>query len=196
MHTTTHRGGRASGPRDAEAIFAATLGLLAEGGYDALTVEGAAARSGVNKTTIYRWWRSKDELIGAALVDSRLLEPVVPDTGSLEGDLVALARHIIGLLTGEPTRDLVTAVLAAAGHRPELARHAKVFFADRLSKESPVFARAVQRGELAADADPAALMDLLGGAIWFRLVIRSDTMTPDDAAPLVRTLLSGAARSS
>lgn len=184
---------RATGPRDAEAIFAAALALLAEGGYDGLTIEGTAARSGVHKTTIYRWWRSKDELIGAALMDSALLELDLPDTGTLEGDLAELARHIIRVLTGEPTRDVVTAVLAAAGHRPELARIARAFFDDRLSREGPVFERARQRGELAEDADPEVLMDLLGGAIWFRVVIRSGSMAPEDAEPLVRILLGGAA---
>ncbi|MFD0467130.1 TetR/AcrR family transcriptional regulator [Nonomuraea thailandensis] len=79
-------------PRKQQEIFDATLRLVAERGYDGLTVEGVAERSGVNKTTIYRWWPSKAALLGAALVESDVLGFDSPDTGSLRGDLVALVE--------------------------------------------------------------------------------------------------------
>ena len=74
------------------AIITATRELLAEGGVGRLTIEGVAERSGVAKTTIYRRWRSKSELVGEALRTLRQDEPP-PDTGSFRGDLRELAGH-------------------------------------------------------------------------------------------------------
>lgn len=181
------------GPRQASAIFAATLELLAEQGYDGLTIESIASRSGVNKTTIYRWWPSKDAVLAAALVHSDLLAFAMPDTGSLRGDLLALAREITQLLTGERTAPIVATVLAAAPRRPELAAVAHTFFAERLTREQPMFQRAIARAELPATADPAMIMDLLAGAIWFRILLRDQPMSSDYLSGAVDLVLHGAA---
>jgi AcrR family transcriptional regulator len=97
---------RSSGPRKAQEIFDATLDLLAEKGYEGLTIEGVAQQSGVNKTTVYRWWPSKGALLGAALIGARQLEFTPPDTGSLTGDLEALLHTIVTLLTARPACDI------------------------------------------------------------------------------------------
>ncbi|UZJ32853.1 TetR/AcrR family transcriptional regulator [Streptomyces endophytica] len=185
-------GKRAGGPRKAQEIFDATLDLLAAHGYEGLTIEGVAQRSGVNKTTIYRWWPSKGALLGAALIGARRLDFELPDTGSLQGDLEALLRAIVTLLTAPPSCDIAVATLGAVTHSPELAGHIREFFADRLARELPVFERAVARGELAADADPALLVDLLAGAAWFRLTLRQLPLDQDFVSRTVRTVLKGA----
>ncbi|MGX1759627.1 TetR/AcrR family transcriptional regulator [Streptomyces lydicus] len=185
----TQRGG---GPRKAQEIFDATLDLLAERGYEGLTIEGVAQRSGVNKTTLYRWWPSKGALLGAALVGARQLELTPPDTGSLEGDLEALLGTMTTLLTARPASDIAVAALGAVTHSPELASHVKDFFADRIAREQVVFDRAVARGEIAADTDPMLLMDLLAGAAWVRIVLRRLPLEKDFVARTVRTVLNGA----
>ncbi|OXM49994.1 TetR/AcrR family transcriptional regulator [Amycolatopsis alba] len=182
-----------NGPRKAEAIFAATLELLAEHGYDRLAIEAVAARSGVNKTTLYRWWPSKDALLAAALRDSGLFALDVPDTGSLRGDLLAVAAHILRLLTSERTSPAVIATLAAGPHRPELGEVARSFFADRMAREQPIFERAAARGELRDGVDPVVLMDLLAGAIWFRILLRGGEADPKFLEEAVDTVLGGAA---
>ncbi|MFE3882937.1 TetR/AcrR family transcriptional regulator [Streptomyces lydicus] len=185
----TRRGG---GPRKAQEIFDATLDLLAEKGYEGLTIEGVAQRSGVNKTTLYRWWPSKGALLGAALVGARQLELTPPDTGSLEGDLEALLGTMTTLLTARPASDIAVAALGAVTHSPELASHVKDFFAGRIAREQVVFDRAVARGEIAADTDPMLLMDLLAGAAWVRIVLRRLPLEQDFVARTVRTVLNGA----
>ncbi|MCZ1012469.1 TetR/AcrR family transcriptional regulator [Streptomyces lydicus] len=185
----TRRGG---GPRKAQEIFDATLDLLAEKGYEGLTIEGVAQRSGVNKTTLYRWWPSKGALLGAALVGARQLELTPPDTGSLEGDLEALLGAMTTLLTARPASDIAVAALGAVTHSPELASHVKDFFADRIAREQVVFDRAVARGEITADTDPMLLMDLLAGAAWVRIVLRRLPLEKDFVARTVRTVLNGA----
>ncbi|MGP8301207.1 TetR/AcrR family transcriptional regulator [Streptomyces inhibens] len=185
-----HRG---SGPRKSQEIFDATLDLLAAKGYEGLTIEGVAERSGVNKTTIYRWWPSKGALLGAALMGARRLDIEPADTGSLQGDLEALLHTITSLLTTPPASDIAVATLGAVTHSPELATHVRDFFADRLAREQPVFTRAIARGELAPDADPMLLVDLLAGAAWLRVALRQLPLDADFAPQAVHTVLNGAA---
>lgn len=169
------RGG--NGPRRSATIFATALELLGTEGYDGLTMESIAARSGVNKTTLYRWWPSKDAVLAAALENSELLTLTAPDTGTLRGDLLELTTGIQRLLTDPATAPIATAVLGAAADRPQLAAIGRAFFAGRLERERPVFERAVARGELPASADPAMIMDLLAGALWFRLLLRGEPVS-------------------
>ncbi|NUO99570.1 MAG: TetR/AcrR family transcriptional regulator [Nonomuraea sp.] len=176
-------------PRKQQEIFDATLRLVAERGYDGLTVEGVAERSGVNKTTIYRWWPSKAALLGAALVESDLLGFEPPDTGSLRGDLVALVEQARRLLTHPPASDVAVTALAAAVRHPEL--DARRFFADRFARERLIFERAAGRGELRESADPMLIVDLLAGAVWMRAVFRGLPLPPDFAAQAVATVLDG-----
>ncbi|MFI2186972.1 TetR/AcrR family transcriptional regulator [Streptomyces sioyaensis] len=192
MSEERHGTRRSGGPRKAQEIFDATLDLLAEKGYEGLTIEGVAQHSGVNKTTIYRWWPSKGALLGAALIGARQLDLAPPDTGSLQGDLEALLHTIATLLTTQPASDIAVAVLGAATHSAELAAHVKDFFADRIAREEPVFTRAVARGELPADADPMLLVDLLAGAAWIRVVHRQLPLEKDFVSRTVHTVLAGA----
>ncbi|BCJ39472.1 TetR family transcriptional regulator [Actinoplanes ianthinogenes] len=182
-----------SGPRRTAEILDATLRLLAERGFEKLTIEGVAERSGVNKTTIYRWWPSKAALLGAALIDAPMLRFPVPDTGSLHGDLAALARSLSRLLTEPPTAPLIAAALGAATHNAELASYTKAFFADRLAGELPIFERAAARGDLPDGADPMLIMDALAGAVWVRVLLRQLPIEPGFAENLA-TLVHPAAR--
>ncbi|WP_106402135.1 TetR/AcrR family transcriptional regulator [Actinocorallia populi] len=182
------------GPRRAAAIFQATLELLAEHGYERLTVEGVAERAGVNKTTIYRWWPSKAALLGAALTHGAPLDLAAPDTGSLRGDLTELVRVLVRLLTTPPASGVAVAAFGAAAGNPELAEYTRGFFADRLARERPVFERAVARGELSPDADPMLLTDLLAGAVWVRAVFRGLPVADDFPEHAVTAVLDGIGR--
>lgn len=184
------------GPRASEAIFHATLRLLAERGYPGLTIEGVAESAGVNKTTIYRWWPSKAALVHASVMHAQLLDFAIPDTGSLREDLVALVAAVLDMLTSERAGPVIRAVLGAAAGEPELASLSRDFLADRLRREAPVFTRAVARGELDPAADTMLLADVLGGAIWFRVLFRRLEVSPDFAAHIVDTVLDGFAHPS
>jgi AcrR family transcriptional regulator len=189
---TDRAGQRGAGPRRAQAIYASTLRLLADKGYDGLTIEGVAERAGVNKTTIYRWWPSKAALLSAALIEAPLLDFEVPDTGSLRGDLEAVMRAALVLLTTPATARIAIAALAAASRGPELAASARAFFADRLARERPLIERAVARGELPPDTDPTLLADLLAGAIWHRVVLRQTPIDGEFVVRAVSVVLDGA----
>ncbi len=182
-----------SGPRRTSEILDATLHLLAERGYEQLTIEGVAERAGVNKTTIYRWWPSKAALLGAALIDAPLLRFTAPDTGSLHGDLTALVQALVRMLTEPPSAAVAVAAFGAAAQNADLAAYARAFFADRLAAELPIFTRAAQRGELAPDADPVLIMDALAGAVWVRVVLRQLPIEEGYAAKLGSVLCAGIA---
>ncbi|WP_432930634.1 TetR/AcrR family transcriptional regulator [Microbispora sp. CA-135349] len=181
-------------PRKKDDILNAALRLLAEKGYEGLTIEGVAERSGVNKTTIYRWWPSKAALLGTALVEARALDFDVPDTGSLRGDLHALVGGLARLLTTPPAADIAVAALGAAANNPELAEAARDFFADRFTRERPIFERARERGEIADSGDPMLIMDLLAGAVWLRVVFRQLPLDDGFTERAVNAVLDGVGR--
>ncbi|WP_406835988.1 TetR/AcrR family transcriptional regulator [Streptomyces sp. AHU1] len=180
-----------SGPRRKEEIFAAGLELLAGRGYDAFTIEGVAQRSGVNKTTIYRWWPSKSELLRDALLHSGTLAFDLPDTGSLTGDLTEMAARVQDLLADPKTRAVVEAALVGAVRHPAMRELVTQFLDDRLGRHQPLFARAVERGELPAELDPALLVDAVAGALWIRLLVRRRPVSDDFAGQLVALLADG-----
>lgn len=126
------------------------------------------------------------------LIGARQLDLAPPDTGSLQGDLEALLHTIATLLTTPPASDIAAAVLGAATHSAELAAQVKDFFADRIAREEPLFTRAMERGELPADADPMLLVDLLAGAAWIRVVLRQLPLEKDFVSRTVHTVLQGA----
>ncbi|MFG2847115.1 TetR/AcrR family transcriptional regulator [Kitasatospora sp. NPDC048296] len=185
------RAGKRHGPRNASAVFEATMAMLAEHGYDRLTIEGVAARSGVNKTTIYRWWPSKDDLVAAALTDAALLTFDVPDTGSLRGDLTALVDYIARLLTEPPLANVAIGALGALPQRPELSRLMREYFDEMLARELAIFQRAASRGELVPGTDAETVLDLLGGALWFHTVVRPKPVDAAFVKRIVEYVLTG-----
>jgi AcrR family transcriptional regulator len=134
----------------------AALALLAEVGYDRLTVDAVAARAGAAKTTIYRRWQGKAELVVDAL-NSLKGAPDIPDTGSLRQDLRALAESMTsaeGQFGAQMTIGMVNAIAHDAGLRRVFGEK---FIAPRMAGFRTVLERAVARGEMPAGHD----LDLL-----------------------------------
>ena len=90
-------GGRTARVR--AAVIAATLAELAERGYSGVSLDGVAARAEVHKTTIYRRWRAKETLVLDAMLEQAGQTVAIPDTGSLRGDLLELARRSAAIQT-------------------------------------------------------------------------------------------------
>ena len=179
------------GPRSKPQILAATIAMLEAGGYAEVTIEGVAARAGVAKTTIYRWWATKAELVGEAV--SRRMDPGVhPDTGNLRDDLVAAfeitRRNFSGTFAGE-----VLPVLAAGQLRdPELIETFRVkFLRSRRALVKDLFDRAIVRGEIPADVDQALIQDMLAGAIVYRTLMSGEPFTDDIVQRMVDAVLRG-----
>lgn len=181
---------RPRGPRGAEAIHAAVLDLLADEGYAGLTIEGVARRSGVNKTTLYRWWPSKPSLVAATFRHAIARDLPVPDTGALRADLVALVRSKAAFFADGPGR-LAADVLAHTGADAELARLADELLGEHCAHVAQVTGRARARGELTGPVDDDLLADLLLGPVWLRAVVTHRPLSAEEADTLVDTLLTG-----
>ena len=140
---------RARGKPRERAILSAVTGLLGEAGYEAMTLDAVAARAHVSKTTIYRRWPGKAELVRAA-VDAHIAGRVVSarDAGSLRGDLLAVMRAMRSHLTPEFLAMMSGLVHAMRADR-ELAGSLRSLF-DQDSVSEQVIGRAVTRGELPA----------------------------------------------
>jgi AcrR family transcriptional regulator len=201
---TTQRNKTPDASRRSEAsrrsILRAAFDLVGEVGYGKLSIEGIAARAGVGKQTIYRWWPSK----GAVLFDAFLMltnEPsdssddeaaALPDTGDLEADLKLVLRATVDELNDprfdEPMRALTTEIL----HDPALAQA----YAERLAQpmrelKRQRLATAQQTGQLRGDLDLDLAVDILWAPLRARWLDRTDPLTHDYADRLVETALNG-----
>jgi AcrR family transcriptional regulator len=130
------------------AIYQATLDQLIEVGYAKLTMERVAERAGTGKATLYRRWNSRMELVLDAVAHHLPEAALLPDTGSLRGDLLALLRQQAEVLAGpvgEAMRALLSDALRDQGRIAELRQHARR--SDRHSLRLVVY-RAVDRGEV------------------------------------------------
>jgi AcrR family transcriptional regulator len=135
------------------AILIAVVELLGETGYEAMTMDAVAARAHASKTTIYRRWPGKPELVKAAVdgyVAGRL--PVSADTGSLRGDLMAVMRAMGGHLT-DGFLAMMSGLLHAMRTDPELAGVLRSHLADDYSAALPIIRRAARRGEVPPGAE-------------------------------------------
>ncbi|MFY7066249.1 TetR/AcrR family transcriptional regulator [Nocardiopsis changdeensis] len=171
------------------AVRAATLAELGERGYADLSVESVARRAGVHKTTVYRRWRDRQALVVDAFEHLAATEVPAPDTGALAGDLEALARALVGLLTS-PRGAVMTAMLADAARIPEIARARERVFADRVEHVRPVVERAVARGEAPPGTDPARVARALAAPVYLRLLVSGDPLDEGAAAEAVQTALA------
>ncbi|MEM7276133.1 MAG: TetR/AcrR family transcriptional regulator, partial [Actinomycetota bacterium] len=128
-------------------VIEATQTLVAEHGMDGATVDAIAKRSGVAKTTIYRHFRTGNELLVHAL-DCQVERIPAPDTGSLEGDLVAMFT-MLSHIAGDPgMRQMVLDMLSAASKDPDLAAVQEAMVAERKRPLEEIVLRAVDRGEI------------------------------------------------
>jgi AcrR family transcriptional regulator len=142
------RGGRPRDPSRDSVIRAAILRLLADIGYGALTMDAVASEAGVGKATIYRRWRTKQDLVVDTISDLNRAEAAPADTGSLEGDLRAMMHSLVSVITG-PTGAATLSLLSTVPHQPALA---EAFQNGPLAvwRESfdAIWARAEERGEV------------------------------------------------
>jgi AcrR family transcriptional regulator len=162
----------ARGQATTETLRRAVQELLEEVGYRALTIEGVALRSGVAKTSIYRRWPSKAEMVFDLILHSSAELPAMDDRGSLTGDIEALSARIVALVAGPLGRGIFPGLICdAAGDRALMQRFQATFVADGRNQIAQVLERSVRRGDV-TDAGAAADLQavLIGAALMFALL--------------------------
>ena len=180
-------------PRSAEAhqaILDATLTLLDEIGYGALTIEGVAARAGVGKTTIYRRWPSKLELAVDAVAEMRPESPP-EDAGSLEGDFAAVLRNQVARTAGGPVPRILPRLLAESMGDPDLHRAVQRELIQPIRAViGEILRRGLERGELRPDLDLELSTDMVHGTVVYRILMsQGDLAEAVTAVPRVLDLM-------
>jgi AcrR family transcriptional regulator len=179
-------------PRSEEAhkaILDATLELLAEVGFSALTVEGVATRAGVGKATIYRRWPSKLPLVVEAFGQLPSFEPC--DTGRLGDDLKRMLRSYIETFNATALAAVLPSLAGERAHNPELD---ELFTPVSLGRRRPLteaFERARERGEIPAELDIDLATDLVVGPIAVTLFFKGGRLSAKNVGAMVDLALHG-----
>jgi len=145
-------------------VLSAAAAEMARVGYVALRVEDVAARAGVNKTTVYRRWPTKADLVKDTLrgLGGDLRE--APDTGSLEQDLLELLRRVVARVTTLEGQGIYR-VLMAELHQPEVESFARSLREEHAAPWYEALSRAVDRGELPEGSDIKLVAEMIRGAV-------------------------------
>jgi AcrR family transcriptional regulator len=162
--------GRPRSSQSHEAMLQATLALLAEVGYEAMSMDAIAARAGVGKTTIYRRYNGKAELVADA-IESIREEVLIPDTGTLWGDLDALIENAAQISLSPLGRQSIAMILSSAASNAEFAQiYWMKYLQPRRQAFVVVIERAKDRQEIPADLDPGLVFDTLSGIMLYSLI--------------------------
>ncbi|MET8093671.1 TetR/AcrR family transcriptional regulator [Micromonospora sp. NPDC005220] len=174
------------------AIRRALMQELAAVGYGRLSIEAVARRAGVSKTAIYRRWSSKLDLvleIVAAAAHGKL--PAL-DTGTLRGDLTLLFQAVAHALRHPLASQIIPDLLAEAARNPSIDTTLRqVLHARQQEIGGRLVTRAVRRGELPADTEPDAAIDLIVGPLYWRLAIARLPLTDGYLDNLVEAVAAG-----
>jgi AcrR family transcriptional regulator len=183
------------GAQREEAILVATLQLLAESGYDQLTIDAVAARARCSKATIYRRWPGKGALVMTAVRRyAGRSGTAAPDTGSLRSDLLAVLQAMRSSLT-DTDAALILGLLIAMRRDPELAAAVRdqVLDAKREALGAAID-RAITRGEIPADTDTGLLAEISSAVLFSRQLVTGEPLDDDFIQHLVDAVLLPALR--
>ena len=181
--------------RDPE-ILDAALDVLAESGFDGMTIDMVAARAKAGKATIYRRWPSKADLVLDAVACMKAGEidfERLPDTGTLRGDLVAMIRPRT-IEEGERKLRIMAGLFSMISSSPELADAARAAIIEpRAAVNREFLQRAIDRGEISPDCDIEALAVLTPAMAAFRLLILRQPVDAEFLVALIDGVLLPAA---
>ncbi|MFT4210418.1 MAG: TetR/AcrR family transcriptional regulator [Microbacterium sp.] len=181
-------------PRDAsrdDDILDATIDILAECGYDGMTIDAVATRVGAGKATVYRRWPSKADLVLDAVTCLKAghAQTALPDTGTLRGDLLAMVKPV-PLKDAERKLRVMAGVASMMSREPELAEAAfRAILEPRVIANRTLLQRAVERGEIRADADVERLAVLVPSMTAYRALVEHKPMDRDYVISLIDGIL-------
>jgi AcrR family transcriptional regulator len=186
--------GRPRSRHTESAILKAANDLVTTSGLAAMTMELVAERAGVGKASIYRRWPSKGALAFDAVFDTVLASQPTPDSGTLEGDLLHVARNWVRSGNSRRGGRTVASLIAEVQSDPDLANLWRDRFVSRIRRvRRPIVERAIARGEIPAGSDPELIMDLLYGPLYHRYLNGHLPLNDNFAKGVARMVAAGAA---
>jgi AcrR family transcriptional regulator len=172
-------------------VTRATAAELARVGYAELRVEDVAAQAGVNKTTIYRRWPSKVDLVGATLRAITTSAGDLPDLGAVRLDLLALGRAAVERASTCEGQSIHRMIALEMDH-PEVASLARSLRAEYVLPWAAVIERAIARGELPPGSDPQLMVDIILGPVFNKLLRKREHVDDEFLAAVVNMVVLGA----
>ena len=174
-----------------QTILSTAYELLLEIGFGAVTVEKIAERAKVSKATIYKWWPNKAAVVMDGYLSAATQRLPVPDSGSVQQDLLLHAGGLVRFLTGGEGR-IITQLIGEGQFDPGLAEEYRTrYFHPRRQEAKNLLQRGVERGELKAGADLELCVDLIYGPLFYRLLVTGGTLDESYVERLVHLALEG-----
>ncbi|MBZ9695395.1 MULTISPECIES: TetR/AcrR family transcriptional regulator [unclassified Mesorhizobium] len=155
-------------PDSADAILEAAEAVLVEGGYAGFSIEAVARRARAGKPTIYRWWPSKAALLLEVYQRQKRVD--IPDSGSLEEDLVGFLKNLFAHWRDTPSGSVYRSLIAEAQSDETAGAALAGYATGRRTHNSQIVDRAKARGEIADDIDSEVVADLIGSFAWKHLL--------------------------
>jgi AcrR family transcriptional regulator len=186
--------GRQRSSESEEAILTATLQLLMEKPLRDITVEAIAAKAGVGKMTIYKWWPSKAYVALDAFREKMNKVIVIPDTSDVERDLAELLHSLMRFYSSSTGR-IFGQFLAESQSDPEFAAlFRERFLNPRREACGELLDRAIKRGEIDPTLDREVVLDLIFGPMVLRLMAGHGPLGKTEADAMISILLRGIGR--
>lgn len=170
------------------AVLDAAVLEIAEAGADSASVQSVADRAGVHETSIYRRWKTRESLFLDAIIDRAQSVVPVPDTGTLRGDLIALASTTAAFMSSPLGQALLR---AGAQVSEDLAGEQRAFWKSRELALAPIMGRAVARGEVGADVDVKLVLEAIVAPLQFRVLLVREDLDPGLPGQLADLVLNG-----
>lgn len=171
-NAVSRKPGRPRSERARKAVIRSTLALLQRVGFNELSIESVAARAGVGKATVYRWWPNKAELVIAAFVSAVEEELRFPSTGPVLESIHEQMKRWAPIFRS-PLGQIVATVIGAGQSEPEILEAFQAHWVrPRRVEARKLLQQAIKKGEIRAELDPDMILDLLYGPLYLRLLIK------------------------
>jgi AcrR family transcriptional regulator len=183
---------RRSGGRTADVtarVFDAALQLMTTGGFARVSFAAVAERAAVNRSTIYRRWRTPAALVLEAIAARAAVSIAIANRGAFHADLAATLRDLAAFLASPLGRAALSAATQIEREEP-VEQLLRSLWAQRAAAVDVMFERAIARGELPASADRELILAAAAGAIYFRTIVTGQPITPAWIRKLVAMLAS------
>ena len=181
-------GGRSA--RIQAAVFEALFQLLEEQGYEALSFATIAERAGVHETSLYRRWKTKEQLVVDAVTSQVAQAIPIPNTGALRSDLIAILHSLRTLLQSAVGQALFQTTVVTT-YVPEFCTFRKEHWQKRRTHLQVIFDRAIARGECSPQIDSQLFLEMLAGTLYVRLFVVNEPVDEGLPERVVDLLLSG-----
>jgi len=171
--------GRPRSERARKAVIKSTLELLKRDGFNELSIESVAARAGVGKATVYRWWPNKAELVIAAFVSAVEKDLRFPPSGPVRKAIRDQMRRWT-VTFRSPLGQIIAHILGAGQSEPEILQAFRSHWVEPRRKEArKLLKQAMKKAEIRADLDPDVILDILYGPLYLRLLLKNAPLSAD-----------------